>query len=300
MESEYEVIIIGGSYAGLSAAMALGRASRKVLVIDSGKPCNRYTPHSHNFITQDGETPAAIAAKAREQVLAYPTVKLMNATASAAVKTGSGFTITTDSGETFDAQKLLFATGVKDIMPGIEGFEACWGTSVVHCPYCHGYEVKGKATAVIANGDAAMHYASLLLQWTKHLTLFTNGAAEFTAEQMLKLDRHSIAIVEGLVDRLSHTNGYVEEIVLKDGTAYPYTVIYNRPAMIQHSDLPQQLGCAINEQGIIVVDDFQKTNIPGVFAAGDCSTMLRAVAPAVAAGMKAGAVINNEMCTEVF
>lgn len=298
--NNYEAIIIGGSYSGLSAAMALGRATRSVLIIDSGLPCNRQTPHSHNFITHDGETPAAIAAKAREQVLAYPTVQLIKDKATAAGKIGSGFTITTESGKTFTAKKLLFATGVADIMPAIEGFADCWGISILHCPYCHGYEVRNQKTAILANGEAAYHYASLLSQWTTEITIFTNGPAVLKGEQQAKLEQHNIAIIEDEISQLQHTNGNLEAIVLKDGSRYDFTVMYSRPAITQHCDIPAQLGCSLDEHGLIIVNMLQKTNIPGVFASGDCTSPMRAVAMAVAGGMMAGAAINNEMAAENF
>src|SRR5690606_37550650 len=158
----YDVIIVGGSYAGLSAAMALGRSLRKVLVIDSGFPCNRQTPHSHNFITQDGETPFAISQKAREQVMRYPTVRFLDDLALGAAKTATGFTVSTKSGDTFLSRKLITATGIADQLPEIKGFAACWGISVIHCPYCHGYEFRNQRTGILANGDRAFHLASLV------------------------------------------------------------------------------------------------------------------------------------------
>jgi len=158
---QHDVIIIGGSYAGLSAAMTLGRSMRKVLIIDSGKPCNRQTPYSHNFITHDGETPAAIAQKAREQVLKYPTVQLVNDTALRASKNENGFEIITASEAAYNTTKIIFATGVLDIMPDIKGFAECWGISILHCPYCHGYEVKDKPLGIIANGDVAKTHSAL-------------------------------------------------------------------------------------------------------------------------------------------
>lgn len=298
--NNYEVIIIGGSYSGLSAAMALGRALRKVLIIDSGLPCNRNTPHSHNFITHDGETPAAIATKARGQVLAYPTVKLINDKATSAEKTANGFTVTTESGLTFTTKKLLFATGVADIMPAIDGFADCWGKTILHCPYCHGYEVRNEKTAILANGDAAHHYAMLLSQWTKQLTLFTNGPAELKDEQKAKLEQHKIPIIEDKIAKLQHINGNLEAIVMKDGSSHNFEVMYSRPSIKQHCAIPAQLGCSLNEHGLITVDMLQKTNIYGVYASGDSTTPMRAVAVAVASGMMAGAAINNEMAAESF
>ena len=300
MKKDYEVIIIGGSYAGLAAAMALGRALRSVLIIDSGKPCNRQTPHSHNFLTQDGETPAAISAKAKEQVLKYPTVTFLEAKATQGLKTDAGFEIITDANETFSAKKLLFATGIKDIMPDIDGFAECWGISVIHCPYCHGYEVKNLKTAILANGDVAYHYCVLLTQWTKDLTVFTNGKTDFTQEQLSKLEYHNINVIETEVDSLTQTNGQLESIVLKNGNAHNFAVMYSRVPFMQHSTIPQKLGCTIDENGLIAVDDWQKTNIPGIFAAADCTTLMRSVAGAVAAGTKSGAMINHEMTGEAF
>jgi len=300
MKKDYEVIIIGGSYAGLSAAMALGRALRSVLIIDAGEPCNRQTPHSHNFITHDGETPALISAKAKGQVLKYPTVKFLAAKATQGLKTDAGFEIITDTNETFSAKKLLFATGIKDIMPEIDGFAQCWGISVIHCPYCHGYEAKNLKTAILANGEAAYHYGFLLTQWTKDLTIFSNGKATFTDEQLGKLKTHNIDIIETEVASLQHTNGQLKNIVLANGDIHNFTVMYSRVPFVQHTNIPQQLGCALDEQGFIMLDAMQKTTVEDVYAAGDCTTMMRSVAVAVADGMRAGAFINHEMQAESF
>src|SRR5690349_6750951 len=183
----YDVIIIGGSYAGLSSAMSLGRSVRRVLIIDGGLPCNRQTPHSHKFITQDGQTPAAIAAKAREQVLAYKTVRFMNGTANNATKNENGFVVTTNEGQQFESKKLVLATGIKDNMPGIKGFEECWGISVVHCPYCHGYELRDKKTAIMAKGERAFHLASLVNNLTNNITILSSGEHELNDEQIARL-----------------------------------------------------------------------------------------------------------------
>lgn len=300
MQTHYDVIIIGGSYSGLSAAMALGRASRNVLIIDSGEPCNRQTPHSHNFLTHDGETPAAISAKAKEQVLLYPTVTFMNGKAIKAIKTKEGFGIATEEGKNFSAKKLLIATGVKDVMPGIDGFAECWGISVIHCPYCHGYEVKGQKTALMANGTVAEHFLPVLLQWTKNLTLFTNGKSTVSEEYVTKFKKHGIAIIETEIESIQHTNGYMESLKLKSGDTHNFRAMYAKIPSVQHTFIPEDLGCEINEQGYIVVDDFKKTTVDGVFASGDCTTMMRAVAVAIESGMKAATMINNEMCVTTF
>ena len=299
-EKYYDVIIIGGSYAGLSAAMALGRALRNVLILDSGLPCNRQTPHSHNFITQDGEKPYEIAKKAKAQVLQYDTVKFHEGLAINGTKTNSGFIITTETGESFKAKNLLFATGVKDIMSDMEGFSECWGISVIHCPYCHGYEVRNEKTGILANGDFAFHYAQLINNWTKDLTIFTNGKATLTQEQTDRIKKHNISIIEKEIDFLNHEDGKVRQIVFKDNSTFDLTAIYSRPAFEQHCKIPENLGCEITEQGHIKVDMLQKTNIDNVLACGDSTSMMRSVANAVATGNLAGAMINNDLTLEEF
>jgi thioredoxin reductase len=296
----YEVIIIGGSYSGLSAAMALGRASRKTLLLDTGEPCNRQTPHSHNFITHDGVAPAVISAKAKEEVLRYPSVTFINDKAIKGTKTAEGFEILTESGSTFSAKKLLLATGVKDVMPNIDGFAQCWGISVIHCPYCHGYEVKNQKTALMANGPIAEHFLPLLLQWTKDLTLFTNGKSTVSEEVAAKFSAHGIAIIETEIESIQHSNGNMESITLKDGEKHDLKVMYAKIPAVQHTFIPEDLGCIINEQGLIEVDEFKRTSVPGVFASGDCTTMGRAVIMAAEAGTRAGVTINNDLCNEAF
>ncbi len=299
-QKHFEVIIIGGSYSGLSAAMSLGRSLRQVLVIDSGLPCNRQTPHSHNFITQDGEKPAVISAKAKLQVDIYKTVQFYNGLAIKASKTENGFEIITESGESFTARKVLFATGVRDLLPKIEGFAACWGISVLHCPYCHGYEVKNEKTAIIANGEMGYEYAKLISNWTKDLRLCTNGKSELTLEQKQTLIDYGVLILEEEIDSLEHNEGYVSNIVFKNGEKVAAKAIYAKPPFEQHCTLPQELGCEINEQGYLKVDFMQKTTIPGIFGSGDATTQMRSVALAVSSGSFAGAVINKELIDEDF
>lgn len=298
--SQFEVLIIGGSYAGLSAAMALGRSMRNVLIIDSGLPCNRQTLHSHNFITQDGETPKAIAEKAREQVLKYHTVKFSADVAVSGKKTGNGFAITTQTGEEMKAKKLIFATGIKDIMPDIKGFSECWGISVIHCPYCHGYEFRKQKTGIIANGERAFHVASLVNNLTDDISILTSGKADFTAEQTAKLNKREISIIEAEITEIRHENGHIKHVVFKDGNKIDFGAVYASVPFNQHSDIPVTLGCELTEQGYIKVDMFQKTTVSGIYACGDNAMMMRSVANAVATGNFAGAMANNELTAEDF
>jgi thioredoxin reductase len=296
----FDVIIVGGSYAGLSAAMSLGRALRTVLIIDSSFPCNRQTPHSHNFITQDGEKPSIIAEKAKKQVLKYDTVKFLTDLAINGTKTDKGFEISTQSGKVFSAKKLVFATGLKDTMLKIKGFSECWGITVIHCPYCHGYEVQNQKTGILANGYAAFHLARLIRNWTKDLTLFTNGKSELTQEQTDEIKRHNISIVEKKISSLKHKNGVVEEIILSDNSSFELKAIYSRPPFEQHCKIPELLGCELTEQGLIKVDSFQKTTVDDVFACGDNTNPIRSVSYAVSTGNNTGVFLNNAMTEEDF
>lgn len=296
----FEVIIVGGSYAGLSAAMALGRSLRKVLIIDSGKACNRQTPHSHNFITQDGVAPAEISEKAKAQVLQYDTVEFLSDWVQGVMKVDQSFEIKTKNDFTFTADKVLFTTGVTDVMPEIPGFSECWGISVLHCPYCHGYEVKHENIGILANGEVAFELCQLIQHWTNQLSLFTNGPATLTAEQKAFIAQLNIEIIEKEIAELKHSAAYLEGVAFKDGTQCDLTAIFASVETTQHCHLPAQLGCELNEQGYIEVDFFQKTSVNGIFAAGDNTTPLRTVSIAVAAGTKAGVSINKELIGEQF
>lgn len=300
MKREFEVLVIGGSYAGLSAAMALGRSLRQVLVIDSGLPCNRFTPHSHNFITHDGATPAEITRQARQQVERYDTVHFHEGLAMEGRKTGAGFEIETQAGEVFFGKKLVFATGLRDDLPDLPGLSDCWGKTALHCPYCHGYEVRKQPTAVLGNGGYGYDFGKLISQWTDDLTLLTNGESTLSEEQAAKLQKHGIRIVETKISHLEHAKGKLRSVVFKDKTSLPLHAMYLRPNAVQHCKIPHQLGCELTEMGTLKVDIMQKTTVPGVFACGDNMTMGRAVAAAVATGMLAGAVTNAMLVEEVF
>jgi len=297
---EFEVIIIGGSYAGLSAALALGRSLRKVLIIDSGNPCNASTPYSHNFITHDGQKPKVIAEKAKAQVLNYSTINFYEGLAVNGKKLKDGFTIFTSSGDEFSCRKLIFASGIKDIIPSINGFSDCWGISIIHCPYCHGYEVKNEKTGILSNGNLAFHYAQLISNWSKDLTIFTNGKSTLTTEQNNFISKNGIQIIEKEIDFLKHFSGQLQKIVFKDESVFELKAMYARPEFEQHCKIPQILGCELTEQGLIKVDMFQKTSVTNIFACGDSFSPMRSVANAVATGNFAGALVNSLISEEEF
>jgi thioredoxin reductase len=298
--SIFDVIIVGGSYAGLSAAMALGRSLKKVLVIDSGEPCNKPTPHSHNFLTQDGKTPSEISSLAQQQVSRYKTVHFHMDVAIDGKKTAEGFEISTQSGEKFEAKKLIFATGVKDNIPNIPEFSECWGKTVIHCPYCHGYEFHGKKTGIWAPSEKAFHLAGLVNNLTQDLTMITSNKSDFTTEQVEKLQQHNIKIEEGEIHQIEHENGNMVHIVFKNGKKVQLDALYAGIPFEQHCKIPETLGCEITEQGYLKIDGLQKTTVDGVYACGDNTSPMRSVANAVQQGNFAGAVINKELTEESF
>ncbi|HMU45951.1 MAG TPA: NAD(P)/FAD-dependent oxidoreductase [Chitinophagaceae bacterium] len=297
---DYDVIIIGGSYSGLAAGMALGRALRKVLIIDSGKPCNRQTPHSHNFLTQDGKKPEEIALLAKEQVRSYKTVEFLNGLAVSGTKTDIGFEIKTASDDVYKTRKLIFATGILDVLTNIDGLKESWGISVLHCPYCHGYEVRDKATGILGNGEYGFEFVKLISNWTNDLTLFTNGKSELSSEQTEKIARQNIKIEERGIERFEHINGNIKNIVFKDGSGKSIDAVYTRSPFEQHCPIPQQLGCEITDEGFIKTDPLQNTTVAGVFACGDNASRMRTVANAVSMGTTAGMMVNKELVEEDF
>lgn len=298
--ADFDAIIVGGSYAGLAAALTLGRSRRRVLLLDAGQPCNRQTPQAHNFLTRDGEPPEQLRALARAQLQPYPTVRLEAGTATEATAETGGFRVGTAEGTTYTARKLLLATGLHDELPTLPGFAACWGISVLHCPYCHGYEVRDQPLAVLSNGEVAFEFARLIHHWSPDLRLLTNGPATLPAEQRAHLAARGIRLIEAPLAALEHEHGQLRHVQLADGSRLPLTALFARVPFQQSSDLGARLGCELTEQGLLRADEFGRTNVPGLFVAGDNSTLMRQVAAAAANGSKAAAFLNHELIAEDF
>ncbi|SFQ71851.1 NAD(P)/FAD-dependent oxidoreductase [Hymenobacter arizonensis] len=293
---DFDFIIVGGSYAGLSAAMAMGRARCRVLVLDAGEPRNRTTPHAHNLLLHDGDTPAALAARARQQVAAYPTVQLLQARATSAEKLPDGtFRVSTAAHGAFAAPTLLLATGLRDELPPLPGFAECWGTSIIHCPFCHGYEVADQPTGLWMNGEMVGHMVAMLLNWTQELTVFTNGPATFSDDVRTLLSQHGVGLEETPVATLLHTGAQLEGLGLVDGRALPLRVLYGKVAWHQSSDLPAQLGCELDEVSLLRVDEHNQTTVPGVYALGDNCTMMHQLANAIGVGNRLGGVLSRNL-----
>ncbi|TGL39785.1 NAD(P)/FAD-dependent oxidoreductase [Leptospira perdikensis] len=297
MESiqKFDITIIGGSYAGLSAALSLVRSLRNVVVIDSERPCNQNTPFSHNFVTHDGKTPNQIRSMALADLKEYKTFKLQLGEATSIQKQGSGYLIKGNGFADIQSNQIIFATGVKDILPEIPGFTESWGKTVIHCPYCHGYEFVGNQTGLWMNEPGVFEHAKFLKHWSKEITIFTNGPIQFTKEEETNIEKEGIRVITDVVTELLHKEGKISSLQLNSGKEIPLQTLYSKMPIVQHSKLPEELGCKLLPSGHIDVTPFFETSISNVYAVGDMASMFRSVAHAVHSGNMAGAKLNRAM-----
>lgn len=297
MDSHYDVIVIGGSFAGLSAAMQLARARRRVLVLDGRSPRNRFAPHSHGFFGQDGKAPAEIIAEAAAQLAAYPTARVCVSEARTAQRLDGRFVVTQGDGKISSADRLILATGVRDELPSLPGLEERWGLSVLHCPYCHGYEVADKRLGVLATHALSTHQAILVSDWGP-TTWFTQGLVEPTHEEAALLEARNVSIERApVVEVLGDAPG-MTGLRLADGRVVSIDALFIGPRTRMASRIAEQLGCAFDEGPlgpVIRVDELKQTSVPGAFAAGDASTSWANATFASAAGVAAGVAAHRSL-----
>ncbi|WP_430407714.1 NAD(P)/FAD-dependent oxidoreductase [Hydrogenophaga sp.] len=288
-----DAIVIGGSYAGMSAALQLARARRRVLVVDSNLRRNRFASASHGFLGRDGQAPDAIAAEARAQLLAYPNLRWLDGTATQAEREGDGFRVSLPDGQIAQASKLVLATGVVDELPAIDGLRERWGVSVFHCPYCHGYELNEGRIGVLASNPMSMHHALMLPDWGT-TTLFLNDAFVPDGEQRAALAARGVKVEEGAVTRLVDAS----TVELRDGRRFVMDGLFSVTRTRVASAVADQLGCEMDEGPtgeFIRTDAMQATTVPGVFACGDAARAAGNVAISVGAGAMAGASAHRSM-----
>ena len=293
----YDAIIVGGSFAGLSAGLQLARARRSILVIDEGRRRNRFSSHSHGFLGQDGREPAAIVAEARAQLLAYPTVTWRDARVGEAKAEGDGFSIADTRGEQHRAKRLLLATGVRDELPAIPGLRERWGKSVLHCPYCDGYELGGGKLGVLASGSFSALKAALVADWGE-VTLFLNGEAEPDAEATALLERRGVTVERTPVVAAEGEGTAMAGLRLADGRLVPVKALFVAAGICPASPLAEELGCAFDDGPfgpLLRVDGMKQTSVTGVYAAGDAATARHSVALAVADGVVAGTGLHMSL-----
>lgn len=291
---QVDAIIIGGGPAGMSAALVLGRARRSVLVIDEALPRHRVTGHSHGFLSRDGIEPSEMRRAAREQIGKYPSVRFVQDKAVRAEGNDGNFRVVSQSGETYRARKLLFAVGMKDLPMNLEGLEAVYGKSAYVCPYCDGWEMQDRAIAIIVGGAHALHLTRTVAGWTEDIALFTNGETLSNTEKE-ELQSKGVPIYEAPIRRIMSENGQTQAILLEDGIEVARTAIFFAPNLAPGSELPAALGCSTIESGAMAVDDFGRSDVSGIFGAGDGASQKYQVAAAVAAGSLSGVAINSEL-----
>ncbi|MFD0697725.1 NAD(P)/FAD-dependent oxidoreductase [Paenibacillus sp. GCM10027628] len=295
-----DVAIIGGGPAGLNAALVLGRARKNVAVIDEGRPRNAVTHEAHGFLTRDGISPGEFRRIAKEEISAYPSVFFVADTAESIRGTDGHFQITTGQGKVFESKKVLFAVGMKDRPLDIPGLAEIYGKSAFVCPYCDGWELRDEPLVVINKGVELMHFAPLISGWTNRFTICTNGPDELTDAQREELRRHQVPMFDSRIRHIDSSGGIVRQVVLEDGTSIPCRGIFFKPELVTGSDLPRAIGCQTTEAGMVVVDSFGKTNVPGVYSAGDAASRMHQAIAAASMGAIAAAAINNELNTELW
>jgi len=296
----HDAVIIGGSYAGLSAAMQLVRARKRVLVIDDGRPRNRFSARAHGVLAMDGRPGSEISADARAQVAAYPTAAFRIGEATAAVAVDGGFEITLDDGGKTSGRRLLLAHGVVDELPDLPGVRERWGRTALHCPYCHGYEIGGGSIGVLGAGPMSVHQALMVADWGD-VTLFLNGVVTPDAEEALKLARRGVNVEPTPVVALEGEAPTLTGARLADGRRVPLKAIFVGPRLRQPGRMAEALGCEMEETlaGTIVrTDEWKQTTVPGVFAAGDTARAMSNLTLASADGVMAGVALHRSLIAE--
>ena len=295
----FDAVVIGGGPAGLSAALALGRSRRRVLVAAHGPTRNAPAAAAHNVFTRDGTPPADLVQIGREQLAPYD-VTVREAWATDAERVDDGFRVTFANGDRVSARGIVLAIGVRDLLPDVPGFEEMWGSSVFHCPYCHGWEVAGQPLALYGKGATALHLATLIRGWSDDLVLFTDGPSELSGDELASIQRNGIAVREEPVERLAGSARQLEAVVLEGGERVPRSGLFLAPKQELRSDLPHQLGCPLSDDGRVEADAVGRTPVSGVFVAGDAGPGPQSLPTAAASGTVAGAMLNHDLLSEAF
>jgi thioredoxin reductase (NADPH) len=295
-----DVAIIGGGAAGLSAAVTLARSLRSVVVVDAGEPRNAPAGGAHNVLGREGIPPLELLANGRQEAKHYG-AEIRHDRAVAARRRDDGFDIDLETGGSVQARRLLLATGLVDELPDIPGVRELWGRSVLHCPYCHGWEVRGQRIGVLGTSPLSVHQALLFRQLSEHVTLFAHTMPDPGEEAWEQLAALDIPVVRGAVRRLRSKNEVLQAVQLEDGDEFPVDAVTVAPRFIARADLYEQLGGTLTDHpvgALIETGPMGRTEIPSVWAVGNANDLAATVAAAAAAGVAAAAAINADLVAE--
>ncbi|MEW2408560.1 NAD(P)/FAD-dependent oxidoreductase [Streptomyces griseoviridis] len=299
MTEQYEVIVVGGGTAGLSAGLVLGRSRRRTLVVDAGEPRNAPAAHLHGYLSRDGMAPGEFLEVGREEIARYG-VELVRDRAVDAERDGPGFAVTLAGGRTVRGRALVVATGLKDELPRVPGLAERFGRDVLHCPYCHGWEVRDQPFGVLATGPLGVHQALMVSQWSKDVVFFPHQVAdaEFTDVDLRRLAAAGIDVVPGEVAGLEVTDDRLTGVQLADGTVHERSVLFAAPRPVPRGELLAKLGAELRETpfgAYPVIDERGLTTVPGLWAVGNAGGFAEQLINAASRGYRAGAAINGEL-----
>ena len=298
----HDVLMVGAGPGGLSAALALGRARKRVLLCDAGPRRNAAAEQIHNFVTRDGTPPGEFRQLGREQLGPYPNVEVRDVGIEAIAGARGEFRVTLSTGVVVEARRVLLSTGMIDELPSLEGFRELWGRSIFQCPYCHAWEVQDRPWGYLARAEDANvfhHFALLARGWTRDLVVFTGGTFDVPEATRAAFHTAGIRLETAPVVRLLAREARLEAVELAEGRTVPCEVLFAHPPQRQ-VELVRGLGLALDEHGFVQVDPMtRETSVPGIYAAGDLTTRIQAAILAAAAGVHAAAMLNAELTMEL-
>lgn len=299
IDQDFDVAIVGGGPAGLSAALILGRAVRKVIVFDQGAPRNAPSREAHSVFTRDGTPPPELLTTARQQLKPYD-VTILDAEVSGIQKKDEGFELITTSDMQAAARKVILCTGRVDLMPDIPAIEQFWGKTVVHCPYCHGWELRDEPVAALVNRHSALNFASLLNGWSNDLVLLSNGLLDIDFNIREQIDAHGIPIIEDNIRKLAGSDGMLEEVVFENGKTLGRKALFIDPKQKLRSDLYRELDLEYDKDGDLKINRFGETSLPGMYVAGDAAPGMQQITIAAASGAEIAIGVNHKLLEEDF